>query len=195
VVRGPRHTWIIAGSAACYAPRQCGLVSGIAWSQASSPRAWQVRAARPLPPDSKRMGRRLLRHLVRSRPVIWRPSSCCQAATESSTASPVIEDGRPSFSPGSPTRSQKVERPNAAHSVRVAMRSARLTSRTSGSVSTSQKRTGRSRSPLGWTIRSSAIQPRRSRRPTAWSIRISRSRPAGRSTSAPTAASRISIRM
>jgi hypothetical protein len=188
---GPGHTRIIA-TTACYPPRQCGMVSDGAWSQASSPPGWPAHAATRLPPHPVRTPPLRPSRLVRSRSVIWHRSSRCPAPTGSSTASPAIEVARPSSSRGLLTRSQRVERPNAAHSVRVGIGSARSTSRTSVSASILRKRTRPSRSLLGWTILSSAIRRGQSRTLMASSTRINRSRPGGRSTSVPTDGSPIS---
>ena len=183
---GPRHTRIIA-TTACYPPR-CARSQTERGRRHRRRGPGRLRAARPLPRQSTRTPRpRRSPRPARSRSVIWLPSSRCPAATGSSTAWRVIEVARPSSSRGSPRRSQKVERPNAAHSVRVGIRFARSTSHTSPSASIRRRRTGPSRSHSAWTIRSSAIRRRRSRAPTGWSIRISRSRPGGRSTLAPTA--------
>ena len=133
---GPRHTRIIA-TTTCYPPRRCSLVSdwsvvagivaaGLAGACREAPAPGVDKNAAPL---DKRAAP------ARWRSVIWLPSSRCPAATGSSTAWSVIEAGRPSSSPGSPRRSQKVERPNAAHSVRVGITSARSTSPTSPSAS------------------------------------------------------------
>jgi hypothetical protein len=170
-------------------------VSGGASSPASSPRACRVRAAKPLPRRSKRAPRRRQHRRVRSRSVIWRPTSRCPAVMARNTAWQVTEVVRRSCSRGSPKRSQKVERPNAAHSVRVGIKFARSTSRTSPPASILRKRIGPSRSHSASIIHSSAIHRGQSRAPMAWSTRISSSRPGGRSISAPTAGSPTSTNM
>ena len=189
---GPRHRRIIA-TTAWYPPRRWWTVLGSASSRALSPRDWRVRVATPLPPHRTRAPcLRPSRLLVRSRSVIRHRSSRCLAPTGSSTVWRVIEVARPSSSRGSPTRSQRVERPNAAHSVRVGIGSARSTSRTSVSASILRKRTRPSRSLLGWTIPSSVIRRGQSRALMASSTRINRSRRGGRSTSVPMDGSPIS---